>query len=117
MYIEFICEHSKQLNDKSSRKSQRVFLQMSMVITSRSAEQCRTHHQKMLKTHGSLEHVVADYRRRGYPRSPGATQSGKKSPKKEEGQGGLSEAQPFRILQMGNNTVQLLIRSESILDY
>ena len=53
LYKRFLEDNLDHFVDKSVRKSQKVFLKMSKIIPTRTAEQCRTHHQKMLKFHGS----------------------------------------------------------------
>ena len=45
----FFLQTFPQLFDKSLTKSLRTFKKMAKVIRSRTAAQCRSHHQKMLK--------------------------------------------------------------------
>lgn len=49
-----------------SRKANRVFLKMAKIIGTRSADQCRSHHQKTKKYHSSVQDIISSYRRR-YP--------------------------------------------------
>jgi len=44
---------------KFDRKSQKVNLQMSKFIKTRSGEQCRSHHQKMMKYHDDIPSIIA----------------------------------------------------------
>ena len=41
------------------RKSLKIHFLMSQHIKTRNPKQCRSHHQKMTKAHGSLESIVA----------------------------------------------------------
>lgn len=47
-----------------ARKANKVFLKMSREVKTRSADQCRSHHQKILKYHNSIEDIIAAYRTR-----------------------------------------------------
>lgn len=49
------------MREKSTRKSKKVFLQMSLKVKTRTADQCRSHHQKILKYHESLEQIIRHY--------------------------------------------------------
>lgn len=49
------------MREKSTRKSNKVFLKMSNEVKSRSADQCRSHHQKVLKYHESLQEIIRYY--------------------------------------------------------
>lgn len=42
------------METKLTRKSKKVFLNMSKVVKTRTADQCRSHHQKILIYHKSL---------------------------------------------------------------
>ena len=54
----------EDMTSSASRKLNKVFLKMSRVVGTRSADQCRSHHQKILKYHTSLQHIVSSYKRR-----------------------------------------------------
>jgi len=43
------------MSSRVARKSQKVFLKMSLVVKTRTADQCRSHHQKFLKYHGDID--------------------------------------------------------------
>ena len=58
LYKKFLGDHLVLFQDKSTRKSNKVFLKMSGIITTRTPQQCRTHHQKMFKFHGSQEAIL-----------------------------------------------------------
>lgn len=49
------------MSSKLSRKSQKVFLKMSHLVKTRTADQCRSHHQKILKYHGTIDDVIKNY--------------------------------------------------------
>jgi len=42
----------------SLRRSQKLFLQMSKFIGTRSPDQCRSHHQKTMKYHHTIDGVI-----------------------------------------------------------
>jgi len=50
-YIKFIQANMEEMRCRIKRKSEKVFLQMSKLVKTRSADQCRSHHQKILKYH------------------------------------------------------------------
>ena len=47
-----------------SRKVKKVFLKMSREVKTRSADQCRSHHQKILQYHDSVEDIIRTSRQR-----------------------------------------------------
>jgi hypothetical protein len=49
------------MRKKSLRKSHKVFLKMSKIIKTRTADQCRSHHQKVIKYHKTLESILQSY--------------------------------------------------------
>ena len=60
-YIQFIRENMSEMETKLMRKSRKVFLNMSKLVRTRTADQCRSHHQKILLYHKSLEEIVRFY--------------------------------------------------------
>ena len=40
------------------RRSQKIFIQMSMAVKTRNADQCRSHHQKIIKYHNTIEEAI-----------------------------------------------------------
>ena len=46
------------MKERMLRKSQKVFLKMSKMVKTRTPDQCRSHHQKVLNIHKSLEEVI-----------------------------------------------------------
>jgi hypothetical protein len=50
-----------EMETKLMRKSRKVFLNMSKLVRTRTADQCRSHHQKILLYHKSLEEIVRFY--------------------------------------------------------
>jgi hypothetical protein len=44
------------------RKTEKVFLRMAQQVRTRTADQCRSHHQKILKYHRSLQDIVDYYK-------------------------------------------------------
>lgn len=60
-YIQFIRENMAEMETKLMRKSRKVFLNMSKLVRTRTADQCRSHHQKILLYHKGLEEIVRFY--------------------------------------------------------
>jgi hypothetical protein len=58
VYIEFLKKNIEEMRGKVSRKSQKVFLKMSRLIKTRTPDQCRSHHQKILMYHSNLEEAI-----------------------------------------------------------
>lgn len=63
MYLEFAKENSVALENKENRRSSKVFKQMAKVVITRSADQCRSHHQKMEKKHGTVQNILTQCKR------------------------------------------------------
>jgi len=53
-YISFLKTNMLQMVDKLLRKSRKVFLNMSNTIQTRTADQCRSHHQKLIFYHSTV---------------------------------------------------------------
>jgi hypothetical protein len=51
-YIEFIKENLPKLKNEDTRRKEKVFSLMASQVGSRSAIQCRSHHQKMSQVYG-----------------------------------------------------------------
>ena len=58
-YAEFLREegHLYAL-DREKLKVLKINVRMSKVVKTRSADQCRSHHQKMMKYHGSIPSII-----------------------------------------------------------
>jgi hypothetical protein len=50
-----------KLLTEESRRETKVFCLMAKEIRTRSSVQCRSHHQKMVQTHGDLHHIISHY--------------------------------------------------------
>jgi hypothetical protein len=44
---------------KIERRDSKINVLMSKAIHTRSADQCRSHHQKMIKYHGDIPNIIA----------------------------------------------------------
>ena len=64
-YCGFLKNNMQLLNDPQKRKTKKVFERMASALHSRDAEQCRSHHQKMMaRFQGILkiiEHLEGSY--------------------------------------------------------
>ena len=59
LYIEFLKENKRSFEDESTRRSSKIFLEMSLSLRTKSPEQCRTHHQKIMTKYGTLDMIIA----------------------------------------------------------
>lgn len=60
-YVEFLKDNDKVMKDESNRRSSKIFLEMSLFIRTKTPEQCRTHHQKVLGKYESIEKIMSLY--------------------------------------------------------
>jgi hypothetical protein len=65
LYAEFLQRYSDKINDQKFRKEIKVFKQISLFVKTRTSDQCRSHHQKILKIHKSIENILRVYEKRG----------------------------------------------------
>ena len=61
LYIAFLSERGEDFRSEHDRRSGKVFLEMSAFIENRNSEQCRSHHQKMFKKHGSILKIIRNH--------------------------------------------------------
>jgi hypothetical protein len=58
-YLHFLLENYKIYSENlTTRRLTKIHVQMSKVILTRSPDQCRSHHQKMIKHHNSIPEIV-----------------------------------------------------------
>ena len=57
-YINFLKERKEEMDISALRRSQKIFIMMSKVVKTRSADQCRSHHQKIIKYHNTIEEAI-----------------------------------------------------------
>ena len=57
-YINFLKERKPEMDISTLRRSQKIFIMMSKVVKTRSADQCRSHHQKIIKYHNTIEEAI-----------------------------------------------------------
>ena len=60
-YFIFIYHHLEKFATKSSRKSLKIFKQMSKFISTRNSSQCRTHHQNNISKFQTLQVSIQEY--------------------------------------------------------
>lgn len=60
-YIKFLEDNSQELRAIRSGEKTKIYSKMADCIKSRTALQCRSHHQKMMKTHGSIDYIIQYY--------------------------------------------------------
>ena len=85
---------------------------MSFLITTRNPEQCRTHHQKMIKYHGSIEAILNHGRRE--PGPVGVEMRRMKKEMKEQKNMSLRE---YTVELEFPNSIKIELYSNSILEY
>lgn len=49
------------------RKEKKIFIKMSKNVRTRVPEQCRSHHQKMMELHRTLEEIIRFFRKEVFP--------------------------------------------------
>ena len=63
-FAKFLSKNTRTILTKVVKKKQKIFLRMSEFVRTRTSDQCRSHFQKMMIKHGSLENIV-DYYTKG----------------------------------------------------
>lgn len=53
------------------RKEKKIFIKMSKNVRTRVPEQCRSHHQKMMELHRTLEEIIRFFRKEVFPLDQG----------------------------------------------
>ena len=87
---------------------------MSHIITTRTAEQCRTHHQKMLKYNNSIDDILLSYGEIVADRRDERTGSSQRSSEVREEE----PQEDFYYMEMVDQfRVKLVINADSILSY
>jgi hypothetical protein len=54
------------MSTRETRKINKVFQKMSKVILTRTADQCRSHHQKVVKYHDSIDSIINYFKKLMY---------------------------------------------------
>jgi hypothetical protein len=62
-FLELHCSH---FLNKHLRRMDKIFKGMERFVATREAEQCRSHHQKMEKKHGSFVSILKELRKQHY---------------------------------------------------
>ena len=57
-YICFLREKREHMMHSSTRRSQKLFIQMSKWVKTRTPDQCRSHHQKTMKYHHTIDETI-----------------------------------------------------------
>lgn len=57
-YREFIELNTEILENREERREKKVFLRLSEYVETRDANQCRSHHQKMIQKYKSIEKIL-----------------------------------------------------------
>lgn len=61
-YITFLVENEHLVAQRKQRRKLRIFKSLSMLVVTRTPEQCRSHHQKMEKKYRTLHGIVSNLR-------------------------------------------------------
>jgi hypothetical protein len=62
IYISFLEENLEEMECRALRKTEKVYMKMAREVRTRTADQCRSHHQKVLKYHSSVEDIISYYK-------------------------------------------------------
>ena len=57
-YIKFLKEKKPEMDVSTLRRSHKIFILMSKEVKTRSADQCRSHHQKIIKYHNTVDEAI-----------------------------------------------------------
>lgn len=57
-YIRFFRDNMEFASDCNIRRTEKIFLQMSKTIPTRSSHQIKSHHQKLMKKHHCVETIL-----------------------------------------------------------
>ena len=60
-YCSFIKENEKILSMPLKRQKQKIYNEMQSFIQSRTKEQCKSHHQKMLHKYKSISKILSNH--------------------------------------------------------
>jgi hypothetical protein len=61
IYVEYIRSNKELMAECKDKKRQRVFLHMSKLIKTRTPKQVKSHHQKLIKQHLSVDSIVQHF--------------------------------------------------------
>jgi len=57
-YALFLAQNESEFASEWLRRSRRVYSRMSQIIPSKSANQCKSHHYKMIKHNGNFKKII-----------------------------------------------------------
>jgi hypothetical protein len=60
--MDFVEKNKDILSNKVARRKAKIFKKMSKVLGTRTADQCRTHHQKMLQTYHNITRIIRHFK-------------------------------------------------------
>lgn len=69
-YVKFLQENLEAMEDEQARKKSRIFVKMSKFMRTRSSDQCRSHHQKLINYHKTVASIVDHFHQFIFPRMP-----------------------------------------------
>lgn len=58
VYAKFLHKFKDDFVDEWTRRSTRVFKRLQKLLPSKTISQCKSHHQKMLASNGSIEKII-----------------------------------------------------------
>lgn len=100
------------MKEKSTRKSQKVFLHMARIVKSRTADQCRSHHQKILKYHSNLEETIRYYTQDIFPHYEKLETTSSKPTIQQ------TDKDSFHCVSIQNfNTIRIILNTKYIASY
>ena len=60
-YIRYLKENIELMKDKENRIKNQLFAKMAKQIKSRTSDQCRSHHHKLMEYYHSIENIILHY--------------------------------------------------------
>lgn len=58
MFLNFLKKEKTIISCQKGRKETKIFVRLSAEVKTRSPDQCRSHHQKMIKHHNDINGII-----------------------------------------------------------
>ena len=61
-YVRFLQSNRDDMEETQNRRKGKVFVRMSKFVRSRNSDQCRSHHQKLIKYYKDVKGIIEFYK-------------------------------------------------------
>lgn len=58
IYIKFLKDNAKDFETEHERRTKTVFKRLSDILKTKQIKQCKSHHQKMISQHETIEQIA-----------------------------------------------------------